>query len=395
MLRRFRFVSLCLLALLPVVSKASAMPQTQAPAGVQAIVTETIAPVMRQYGIPGMAVGIIFDGHIYVCNYGIASRATGVPINADTLFEIGSISKTFNTAVATYAVDHGRLSLSAKVTKVLPALRGSAFDHVSLLNLGTYTAGGLPLQFPDEVNTLAQLTTYLKDWKPSYPAGTMRLYSNVSIGLFGVIAANSLHVDYAQFLQDQMFPALGLSHSFVTLPAGEAPNYAQGYTDDGTPIRMAPGLLVPEYVGVRTTAADLARYLAINMGMFPINPAWQIAITATHTGYDQLQAGGMIQDLGWEEYKLPVSLKALQSGNSYQIILDPNPVKPFTPPLPPSNEMLLNKTGSTNGFGAYVAYVPRHKIGIVLLANRNYPIPARIATAYAILSKLNADSFRE
>jgi beta-lactamase class C len=389
MLRRLLGASLCCLLLLPLTAKAAAT----APAGVREIVDAAIAPIMRQYGIPGMAVGIILNGHIYVCDYGLASRANGQPVDADTLFEIGSISKTFNTAVATYAVDRGRLTLFGKAGKYLPALSGSAFGQISVLNLGTYSAGGLPLQFPDGIDTQPQLTSYLKHWKPAYPPGTMRLYSNVSIGLFGFIAANSLQVDYAQFLQDQMFPALGLSQSFIILPAGELPNYAQGYAEDGTPTRMAPGLLVPEYVGVRTTAADLARYLAINMGMFPIDPAWQKAIIATHTGYDQLKAGGMIQDLGWEEYKLPVSLAALQAGNSYQIILNPNPVTPLNPPLPPGSDFLLNKTGSTNGFGAYVAYVPQNKIGIVLLANRNYPIPARVGAAYAILSKLNADSF--
>ena len=388
MLRRFLLFSLCLLSFLPAKSKASTTP------GVRAIVTATIAPLMRQYDIPGMAVGIDLNGQIYVCDYGLASRATSLPVNASTLFEIGSISKTFNTVVATYAVDRGRLTLADKASKYLPALRDSAFDQISLLKLGTYTAGGLPLQFPDGIETQPHLTAYLKHWKPSYSPGTMRLYSNVSIALFGFIAANSLHVDYAQFLQDQMFPALGLTQSFITVPDIEAPSYAQGYADDGTPIRMAPGLLVPEYVGVRTPAAALARYLAINMGMFPISPAWQKAIIATHTGYDQLEAGGMIQDLGWEEYKLPVSLGALQAGNSYQVILKPNPVKPLNPPIPPGNDFLLNKTGSTNGFGAYVAYVPRHKIGIVLLANRNYPIPARIAAAYAILTKLDGDSFK-
>jgi beta-lactamase class C len=51
---------------------------------------------------------------------------------------------------------------------------------------------------------------------------------------------------------------------------------------------------------------------------------------------------------------------------------------------------LFNKTGSTNGFAAYAAFVPAKKIGIVMLANRNIPIPARITAAHAVLEQLAA-----
>ena len=56
--------------------------------------------------------------------------------------------------------------------------------------------------------------------------------------------------------------------------------------------------------------------------------------------------------------------------------------------VPPQQAVWINKTGSTNGFAAYVAFVPAKKIGIVVLANKNVPIAPRVRLAYEILEKL-------
>lgn len=96
----------------------------------------------------------------------------------------------------------------------------------------------------------------------------------------------------------------------------------------------------------------------------------------------------MTQGLGWESYAYPVALEQLLKGNSLEMILEPNPANRLTPPLAPRQEALYNKTGSTNGFGGYVAFVPSEQIGIVMLANRNYPNGARIEAAHQLLSAL-------
>ena len=94
----------------------------------------------------------------------------------------------------------------------------------------------------------------------------------------------------------------------------------------------------------------------------------------------------MVQGLGWEQYPYPILLESLLKGNSDTIIFDPNVARRVTGP--PAGHRLFNKTGSTGGFGAYVAFVPQQRIGIVMLANRSYPIADRVRAAFAILSGL-------
>ena len=77
----------------------------------------------------------------------------------------------------------------------------------------------------------------------------------------------------------------------------------------------------------------------------------------------------------------------LLGGNSGEMIGNPTPVVRLARHAPTASR-LYDKTGSTGGFGAYVAFIPSSRIGIVMLANRNYPIPARVEAGYAILSAL-------
>jgi CubicO group peptidase (beta-lactamase class C family) len=359
-------------------------------AGIENVVARTIGPVMQRYGIPGMAVGIVVDGRTYVFDYGVASKATGRPVTSRTLFEIGSVSKTFTATLASYAQVSGKLSLSEMASTYLPSLHGTSFDKVSLLNLGTHTSGGLPLQLPDDVTNDAQLMAYLRSWKPTYAPGTYRIYSNPSIGLLGTIAAKRMNAPFAALMERTVFRPLGLTHSYLDVPKAQSDNYAQGYTTSDAPVRMTPGVLAQEAYGIRTTASDLLRFVEANMQMLDLDEKVQRALTDTHTGY--YRVGAMTQDLIWEQYRYPVTLAQLLAGNSAKVTFEPNRVTRSEPPFRPQNDVLLDKTGSTNGFAAYVAFVPERKIGIVVLANKSYPISARVTAAYAILTQLGRDA---
>ena len=266
-----------------------------------------------------------------------------------------------------------------------PWLKGSAFDGVTMAELATYSAGGLPLQFPDEVDSNDKMQTYYRSWSPVYPAGTHRQYSNPSIGLFGHLAANSLGQPFEQLMSQTLLPKLGLHHTYIQVPESAMANYAYGYSKEDKPIRVTPGVLAAEAYGIKTGSADLLKFVEANMG-YQGDAAVKSAIALTHTGFHSV--GGMTQGLGWESYAYPVTEQVLLAGNSPAVSFQANPVTRFAVPKAMGEQRLYNKTGSTGGFGAYVAFVPARGSAIVMLANSNYPIEARVKAAHAILSQL-------
>jgi len=349
-------------------------------------VNAVIQPLMKQQDIAGMAVAITYNGQRHYFNYGMASKETKKPVTDQTLFEIGSVSKTFTATLGAYAQALGKLSLADPASRFAPELRGSAFDGVSLLNLATYTAGGLPLQFPEDADHADRMFGYYKTWKPLYPASTQRLYSNPSIGLFGYLAARSLERPFDDLMEHTLMPGLGLKHSYVRVPKDQLGRYAQGYAKDGKPVRVGPGALDSEAYGVKTSSSDLIRFVEVNLHPENLDADLGKAIATTHTGVYKVE--GMTQGLGWELYPYPVSLDELLAGNSSKMALEPHKVQAIVPPRPAPDNVWINKTGSTGGFGAYAAFVPGKDMGIVLLANKNYPNEERVKAAYRILSEL-------
>jgi beta-lactamase class C len=372
----------CALYAVPAASRAADGPQDR----IRVVVDDAICPVMAKDDIPGMAVGITIARKHRVFNYGVASTETRKPITGNTLFELGSVTKTFTATLVSWAQLDNRLSLSDKVEKYLPILRNSPFGNVSLLNLGTHTPGGLPLQVPDNIRNKDQLMQYFKHWRPTYRPGTYRTYANPGIGTLGLIAAKTMGRDFAALVEQRLFPALGMTSSYINVPTTRMADYAQGYTKEGTPVRMSAGVLSSEAYGIKSTATDMLRFIDANLNLIKLDGKLQRAITDTHTGY--FEAGVMTQDLIWEQYPYPVTLKTLLDGNSPEMIFDATPVTEIKPPQAPRKNVWINKTGSTNGFGVYVALVPEKGLGIVILANRNFPIEERVTIAHKIIASL-------
>lgn len=367
------------LTVLALLASCNALAQTPTPDTI-------IKPLMQQYQIPGMAVAILHNGKTEFYNYGVASKETQQPITQQTLFEIGSLSKTFTATLASYAAQQKKLQFSDKASTWLPELKGSAFDQVSLLNLATHTAG-TPLFVPDAVTNQQQLMNWYKHWQPDAKPGTVRVYSNLGIGMLGMIAAKSLQQPFISAMEKQLLPAMGMHHSYVQVPASAMGQYAQGYNKQDKPVRVTPGPLDAESYGLKSTSSDLIRWLSIQLDEQKVAPDWQQAIARTHQGYYQTDA--FTQAMMWEYYPLPVTAQQLVEGNSGQRIMKGMSATLISPPQPAPQQAWFNKTGSTNGFSTYAVFIPSQKIAVIMLANKWFPNDDRVIAVDKIIKQLN------
>lgn len=352
---------------------------------VKKIVDQQFKPLLDQYKIPGLAVAVTLNGKHYFVNYGVASQQSKQGVSNSTLFELGSVSKTFNATLAGYAQAQGQLSFSDHPAKYFPELKNTAVNQATILNLGTYSAGGFPLQFPDEVVQQQQMIQYFQNWKAKTKIGAARQYSNPSIGLMGYVTALAMKKPYAELVEKTLFPQLDMKQSFINVPTQQLPNYAWGYKNNQA-MRVTPGMFDAEAYGVKSSSSDMLKFLDAQINPSKLKHPIRKAIENTHVGY--FKVGAMIQGLGWEQYAYPVKLETLLQGNSSKMALESHTVIPIKQPQIASAATFFNKTGSTNGFGAYAAFIPQQKIGIVMLANTNFPNEERIKASYGVMQQL-------
>lgn len=352
---------------------------------VTSLVKAAIEPLMEQQAIPGMSVAVLYKGRAQFVNLGVADLESRRRVTENTLFELGSVSKTFTGTLAGIMIRNGEIRLNDPVQKRWPQLTGEQWRPVRMLHLATYTAGGLPLQLPDEVTDQASLLRFYQNWQPTAAPGLQRQYSNASIGLFGSLMVKG---DYEQAMERHVFQPLRLTRTYITVPPSMMLNYAWGYKN-GQPVRVSPGMLDAEAYGIKSTARDMLTFMQANIDPNRLSAGNAVLRNAIRTAQSRyFKVGSLYQGLGWEIYDWPVDAETLLRDNDNAVALKPRPATQVNPVGPSQSASWVHKTGATNGFGAYIAFIPEQNSGIVLLANKNYPNPLRIRVAWQILQAL-------
>lgn len=189
---------------------------------------------MRAHHIPGLALKIISQGaEKKSAAYGLANVEFNVPVSADTVFEIGSLTKQFTAACVMMLQEQGRLSLNDSITKHLRAAP-AAWSNITVRHLLTHTSG-LP-NYTGHTGfelsrrlTQAQFIQALAALPPDFAPGEKAKYCNSGYNLLGFTIENVGVTNYWSFLAQHIFGPLGMRTATNRDPAIVVTNRADGY----------------------------------------------------------------------------------------------------------------------------------------------------------------------
>lgn len=360
----------------------NAYAETAAPTPdpVATLIEQSISQFAEKNKIPGVAVELYADGKLYEYYTGYADRDTKDPVIKKTIFEIGSISKVMTSILLAQEVDWAKMALSDSVTKYVKDLPES-FNEIKLLELATNTSG-LPLNLPASVKTPDEMKKYFTTWTGE--SGEQWAYSNVGAGLLGLALEGSTERGYDDLYRRHILNPLGMVIG-VTVPSSLSKYYAQGYDVNGNQAAHVDAGLIPAAGAVKSSASDMQKFLSAAIGLPGTPPRVFYPVRLTQSVFVKFK--GDYQGLGWQIHRLESSDVSSLLNVSDAPDLGPVSVQEVYARPVYNGDALMDKTGMTKGFRAYIAVIPNKKSGIVILANKNVPNSAIVKTAREILFK--------
>jgi CubicO group peptidase (beta-lactamase class C family) len=296
----------------------------------------------------GIVVGVIEPRGRRVIAYGRLEKGDKRPLDGDTLFEIGSITKVFTALLAADMAQRGELKLDDPIAKYLPP--GTKVPErngrqITLVDLATHTSAlpRMPNNFrpkdpenPYADYTVEALYSFLSSYELPRDIGVKFEYSNLGFGLLGQGLAHRAGMDYEQLVVTRICDPLHMNSTRITLSTPLRQRLAAGHSADLVPV---PGWDIPTLAGagaLRSSTNDLLNFLAAMMG-YTNNPL--AAAQKTTLGISRPTGGAFIDSgLGW----------VIDTRGGGQIIW---------------------KNGGTGGYRTFIGYSPQTRIGVVALSN--------------------------
>ncbi|HLZ88418.1 MAG TPA: serine hydrolase domain-containing protein [Puia sp.] len=340
-------------------SSAQEQSKKNQPASSNPLITQSdkdIDGVVRQYlksqKTVGLEIGILKDNKTLYYGYGETERGNRQLPDEHTIFEIGSITKTFTATLLAKAIVDGKMKLDDPVSKYLPdslpvlEYRGMP---ATLQTIANHTSGipGNPsnIKYPPEIKGVwsgdpfkdyddNDLFSFYAHFKLKRKPGEKFEYSNLAFGTLGVMLERIYGKSFEQLVGEKISGPLGMVDTRQTVPPGDTPRVAHGYANNGQPAPAWHAKALAGCGALRSTASDLLRYAQAEIGQGPLQLTAAIALTQQAT-YRQKKFG---LGLAWVIIRLDRTMGVLHGG-------------------------------TTGGFGSLLILIPNKKAALVILAN--------------------------
>ncbi|MFW6033498.1 MAG: serine hydrolase domain-containing protein [bacterium] len=204
--------------------------------------TAEVAEHAVRLGVPGVAAGVLMGGRQHVAVHGTTSVENPLPVDANTLFQIGSTGKTFTATAMLRLVEQGKVDLDERVRVYLPDLRladESVAAELRVLHLLTHTAGFEGDRMADTGegdDALAAYVATFADRPQLLPPGGPPSYNNAALALAGRVIEVVTGRTFERAIEELLLEPLGLDHTLLRLNDIMTRSFAVGHEqhDDGT-----------------------------------------------------------------------------------------------------------------------------------------------------------------
>ncbi|HYW36032.1 MAG TPA: serine hydrolase [Balneolaceae bacterium] len=309
-------------------------------------VKKNIQQRIHEKDILGISVGYIHpDGHASFFSRGYLSTGQKRRVNKHTIYEIGSVTKTFTALIFARMVQQHKIALDDSIGQFLPDSVHTPSYHgqkITLESLATHTSGlpRMPANFSpkSQLNpyvdyTARDLYQFLDHYKLKRAPGASYQYSNVGMGLLGDILMRVSGLSYRHLLKKYITSPLEMTNTYIHIPKSKYSQFAHPYFY-GNPIRHWTWNILTGAGSIRSTTADMVRYMKAQMGFAPTQ--LYTAIKYTHLMRFSI---GSNSDIG---------LAWLESTKK---------------------DTILWHNGGTGGFRSFIGYNKQTDTGVVILSS--------------------------
>jgi CubicO group peptidase (beta-lactamase class C family) len=323
----------------------------------KSVIDRLVAPILAVRSEVALAVGVVHQGRRSVYAYGRIAGDRPARPGAETLFEIGSVTKVLTATLLASLAGEGRVRLDEPVRAILPDLANLP-EGITLLRLATHTSGlpRLPLNMrasmgknPDNPYagySIHDLFAYLASYDHAPADDEPFVYSNLGVGLLGHALAHRAGVPYEAAVVQRICDPLQMTDTRITLDAGQRARLAEPRSHHGG---KASSWDIPALAGCgafRSTARDLLAFVAANLGeaggslASALRACHETKLTVSRARGASLPAGFLHMALGWV-------VSRLGDGD-----------------LP-----VLWHNGGTGGYRSFAGFVRERGAGVVVLSN--------------------------